>query len=161
MSTNPTATDPRVQFNLATVFETLVETLGDRECFVWRDRRLSYAQLADRSRRLAAYLHGQGLGVRVPREAVAGHESGQDHVALALYNGNEYLEGMLGAFGARLAPFNVNYRYVGDELRYLLNDARPARARPPRHPGADPRRSAADSRRSARGPAPGGRRVGE
>ena len=46
-------------------------------------------------------------------------------MALALYNGNEYLEGMLGAFGARLAPFNVNYRYVGEELRYLLNDARP------------------------------------
>ena len=44
---------------------------------------------------------------------------------MALYNGNEYLEGMLGAFGARLAPFNVNYRYVGEELRYLLNDARP------------------------------------
>jgi fatty-acyl-CoA synthase len=24
-----------------------------------------------------------------------------------------------------VAPFNVNYRYVGEELRYLLNDARP------------------------------------
>jgi acyl-CoA synthetase (AMP-forming)/AMP-acid ligase II len=32
---------------------------------------------------------------------------------------------MLGAFAARLAPFNVNYRYVGEELRYLLGDARP------------------------------------
>jgi fatty-acyl-CoA synthase len=46
-------------------------------------------------------------------------------VALALYNGNEYIEGMLGSYRARLAPFNVNYRYVGEELRYLLNDARP------------------------------------
>jgi len=130
MSSTPTAADPpeqfeSVQFNLYTVFETLAETLGDRECFVWRDRRLSYAQLAERSRRLAAYLHGQGLGIRAPRHTLAGHESGQDHIALALYNGNEYLEGMLGAFAARLAPFNVNYRYVGEELRYLLNDARP------------------------------------
>ena len=130
MSPNPTAADApeqfeSVQFNLYTVFETLTETLGDRECFVWRDRRLSYAQLAERSRRLAAYLHGQGLGIRTPRHTLAGHQSGQDHIALALYNGNEYLEGMLGAFGARLAPFNVNYRYVGEELRYLLNDARP------------------------------------
>ncbi len=32
---------------------------------------------------------------------------------------------MLGSYGARVAPFNVNYRYVGEELRYLLNDARP------------------------------------
>jgi fatty-acyl-CoA synthase len=46
-------------------------------------------------------------------------------VALALYNGNEYLEGMLASYQARVAPFNVNYRYVGEELRYLLDDARP------------------------------------
>ncbi len=59
------------------------------------------------------------------RADLAGWESGQDHVALALYNGNEYLEGMLGSYRARVAPFNVNYRYVGEELRYLLNDARP------------------------------------
>ena len=29
---------------------------------------------------------------------------------------------MVGAFKARVAPFNVNYRYVDDELVYLLND---------------------------------------
>ena len=33
---------------------------------------------------------------------------------------------MLGAFKARVAPFNVNYRYVAEELRYLLNDSRAA-----------------------------------
>jgi fatty-acyl-CoA synthase len=30
---------------------------------------------------------------------------------------------MLGAYKARVAPFNVNYRYVTEELRYLLADA--------------------------------------
>ena len=30
---------------------------------------------------------------------------------------------MLGAWKARVAPFNVNYRYVAEELRYLLADA--------------------------------------
>ncbi len=114
-----------VQFNLAKAFDTLVETLADRECIVWRDRRLTYADLAERSRRLASYLHDRGLGVRTERADLQGWESGQDHVALALYNGNEYLEGMLGSYYARVAPFNVNYRYVGEELRYLLNDAKP------------------------------------
>jgi fatty-acyl-CoA synthase len=114
-----------VQFNLARAFDTLVETLADRECIVWKDRRLTYGQVADRSRRLGSYLHARGLGVRTEREHLAGHESGQDNMALALYNGNEYLEGMLGSYRARVAPFNVNYRYVGAELRYLLNDARP------------------------------------
>src|SRR5580704_5138508 len=116
---------PDVEFNLATAFDTLVESLAERECIVWRDRRLTYADVAERSRRLAAYLHGRGLTVHRERSGLAGHESGQDHVALALYNGNEYLEGMLASYRARLAPFNVNYRYVGEELRYLLNDARP------------------------------------
>ena len=118
----PTST---VQFNLATAFDTLVESLADRECIVWRDRRLTYGDVAERSRRLAAYLHGRGLRLHRERSELQGWESGQDHVALALYNGNEYLEAMLGSYRARLAPFNVNYRYVGEELRYLLNDARP------------------------------------
>ncbi len=114
-----------VQFNLAKAFDMLVETLADRECIVWRDRRLSYGDLQERSRRLASYLHGRGLGLHTEREDLQGWESGQDHVALALYNGNEYLEGMLGSYRARVAPFNVNYRYVGEELQYLLNDAKP------------------------------------
>jgi fatty-acyl-CoA synthase len=114
-----------VQFTLTKMFDTLVESVGDRECLVWKDRRLTYAAVAERSRRLGAFLHEKGLGLRTGRERLAGHESGQDSVALALYNGNEYVESMLGAYRARLAPFNVNYRYVGEELRYLLNDARP------------------------------------
>ena len=114
-----------VQFNLAKAFDTLVESLADRECIVWRDRRLTYGQVSERSRRLASYLHGRGLGLHHERAELQGWESGQDHLALALYNGNEYLEGMLGSYRARVAPFNVNYRYVGEELQYLLNDARP------------------------------------
>jgi fatty-acyl-CoA synthase len=114
-----------VQFDLARVFDTLAESLADREAIVWRDRRLTYADVAERSRRLAAYLHGRGLTVHRERSELEGWESGQDHVALALYNGNEYLEGMLGSYRARVAPFNVNYRYVGEELRYLLDDGRP------------------------------------
>ncbi len=54
---------------------------------------------------------------------LAGHESGQDHLAIYLLNGVEYLESMVGAWKARVAPFNVNYRYVADELRYVLADA--------------------------------------
>jgi acyl-CoA synthetase (AMP-forming)/AMP-acid ligase II len=121
----PTTTEPATQFNLAKVFDTVAELVPDRECLVWKDRRLTYGDVAGRSKRLAAYLHGRGLGVRVERESLTGYESGQDHVALALYNGNEYIESMLGGYRARVAPFNVNYRYVGEELRYLLNDARP------------------------------------
>jgi acyl-CoA synthetase (AMP-forming)/AMP-acid ligase II len=111
------------EFSIALTHEAVSETVPDREVLVWRDRRFTYAQLTERSRRLASYLHGRGLGVRTERSELQGHESGQDHVALYLHNGNEYVEGMLGAFKSRTAPVNVNYRYVEDELRYLFLNA--------------------------------------
>jgi len=112
-----------VQFNLGRVVETVAGAIPEREAVVWGDRRLRYGELQDRSRRLASYLHGRGLGARRERDGLAGHESGQDHVGLYLYNGNEFIEGMIGSYLARVAPFNVNYRYVEEELTYLLTDA--------------------------------------
>jgi acyl-CoA synthetase (AMP-forming)/AMP-acid ligase II len=111
------------EFSIALTHEAVSSVVPEREALVWRDRRLTYADLTDRSRRLATYLRQAGLGVRRERPALANYESGQDHVGLYLLNGNEYLEGMLGAFKARCAPVNVNYRYVADELRYLFADA--------------------------------------
>jgi 3-oxocholest-4-en-26-oate---CoA ligase len=112
-----------VEFNLGEVNETVAGAIGDRACLVQGDRRWTYAQTAERSRRLASFLHEHGLGAHRERDGLAGYESGQDHLALYLYNGNEYVEGMLGAYKARVAPFNVNYRYVAEELVHLLSDA--------------------------------------
>jgi len=113
-----------MEFNLAQVNEAIAAAHPERDAIVWRDRRISYGALAERTRRLANHLLDRGLAVRHERTGLSGWESGQDHLALYLYNGNEYLEGMLGAYKARVAPFNVNYRYVEEELLYLLNDAR-------------------------------------
>ncbi len=111
------------EFNLAEVFATVADSIGDTECVVWRDRRLTYAQVAERSNRFANFLISQGLGCHTERSELAGHESGQDHLALYLTNSNEYIEAMVGAYAARVAPFNVNYRYVAAELRYLLENS--------------------------------------
>ncbi|WP_067972626.1 acyl-CoA synthetase [Mycolicibacter icosiumassiliensis] len=112
-----------MEFNLAQVFSAVAAANPDRDCIVFGDRRFSYQQIEDRSRRLARALHERGLGARRERSELAPDESGQSHLALYLANGNEYLEGMLGAYYARVAPFNVNYRYVADELVYLLTNA--------------------------------------
>jgi len=110
-------------FNLAEISEAIAAAIPDRECLIFRDRRYTWSQFNDRTRRLGNYLAGRGLGCRQERAGLANHESGQDHLGVYMYNGNEYLESMVGAFKARVAPFNVNYRYVDDELIYLLNDA--------------------------------------
>jgi fatty-acyl-CoA synthase len=113
-----------VRLSLAEVHEAIAATRPAEECLVFRDRRLTWSDVTERTRRLANHLIAQRLGCRLERSQLAGHESGQDHLAIYLHNGNEYLECMLGALKARVAPFNVNYRYVADELLYLLRDSR-------------------------------------
>ncbi len=110
-------------FNLAEINEAIAAAIPERECIVFRDRRLTWKDFNLRTRRLANFLIRHGLGAHQERGALRNFESGQDHLGLYLYNGNEYLEGMVGAYKARVAPFNVNYRYIENELIYLLNDA--------------------------------------
>jgi acyl-CoA synthetase (AMP-forming)/AMP-acid ligase II len=118
---SPTPTVP--EFSLAEVLEAIAATRPEAECIVFRDLRLTWSDVNERTRRLANYLLGRGLGCHVERSELQGHESGQDHLAIYLHNGNEYMESMLGALKARVGSLNVNYRYVAEELQYLLVDA--------------------------------------
>jgi 3-oxocholest-4-en-26-oate---CoA ligase len=99
-----------VEYNLADLWEAVVDAVPDREALICGERRLSFAAAEDRMNRLAHVLRERGVGPG-------------DHVALYLYNGTEYLEAMVAAFKIRAVPVNVNYRYVEDELRYLLADS--------------------------------------
>jgi fatty-acyl-CoA synthase len=118
MSTGP------ANFDLSTVFRTVAQTIPDKQVLVWRDKRLSYADADARIDGVAHYLASQGLGCHTERDRLANHQSGQDHVGLYMRNGNEYMEAMVAGYRARVAPFNVNFRYVEEELLYLLADAR-------------------------------------
>ena len=97
-------------YNLADLFEQVVDAVPDREAFVVGDRRLTYGELDQRANRLAHVLAARGVGPG-------------DRVGLQLLNGSEYLEGMLAAFKIRAVPINVNYRYVEGELTHLFSDA--------------------------------------
>jgi 3-oxocholest-4-en-26-oate---CoA ligase len=111
------------QFTVPAAADAIAAVIGDREFIIQRDRRYTYAQIVERSNRLAAYLHSRGLGCHTERSELPGHEVGQDLLGIYAHNGPEYVEAMLGAWRARVAPFNVNYRYVKNELRYLLADS--------------------------------------
>lgn len=115
--------DTAAQFTVPAVAAAVAAAIGDRELVIQGDRRFTYAQILERSHRLASFMHSRGLGCHTERSALAGHEVGQDLVGLYAYNGNEFVEGLLGAFQARVAPFNVNFRYVKSELQYLLADS--------------------------------------
>jgi len=106
--------------NLAVLQELITDAIPDREAFIWRDRRYTYRQLAERCRRFANALIRLGLGCRTERARLQPWQSGQDHVAIYLYNGNEYIEAMYGSYKARATSVNINYRYKPEELLYVL-----------------------------------------
>jgi len=111
------------QFTVPAAADTVASVIGDREFIIQGNRRYTYSQVVERSNRLAAYLHSRGLGAKTERSTLDGHEVGQDLLGIYAYNGPEYVEAMLGSWRARVAPFNVNYRYVKNELHYLLADS--------------------------------------
>ena len=112
-----------MEFNLARVIAAVAEAHPERAALIHRGRQISYPDLVQRYRQLGAALNAAGIGCHTERAELDGHESGQDHVALYLNNELQYLESMLGGWAARAATFNVNHRYMADELAYLLTDS--------------------------------------
>jgi len=99
-----------VDWNFGTIFESVADALPDQEALVQGERRRTWREFDDRAARLAGALSGLGLG---PDSKVASY----------LYNSNEYVEGLYATFKVRGVPVNVNYRYLEDELAYLLDNS--------------------------------------
>ncbi|MGW7008300.1 acyl-CoA synthetase [Streptomyces sp. NPDC054933] len=106
-----------MEYNLADLFESIVDVVPDREALVYVDhpgtgaeRRLTYAELDAAANRIAHHLASRDI-------------SPGRHVGLHLYNGIEYLQTALACLKIRAVPVNVNYRYVAEELAYLYRDA--------------------------------------
>lgn len=99
-----------MHFNLADLFESIVDACPERTALVCEQRRLSYAELDERANRLANYWLSLGFGEG-------------DHIGMQLRNGSEYIEGMLAAFKIRAVPININYSYVEAELAYIYDNA--------------------------------------
>lgn len=107
-------------WSLPAVLDVLASAAPGREMIVWGDVRRTFADVAERTRRLAAFLAAQGLGARRERDDLERWECGQSTVALALWNCPEYLEAMYGCFRARAVPVNVNHHYRA-EVRAVLD----------------------------------------
>jgi acyl-CoA synthetase (AMP-forming)/AMP-acid ligase II len=99
-----------MEFNLADLFEIVADTVPGRLALVAGGERRTYEQLDQRADRVAHHLLDVGI---VPGE----------HVAVHAWNRAEWLEAELGIYKARVAVINVNYRYVADELAYLLENS--------------------------------------
>ena len=95
---------------LLTMFRDQVAQAGDRTALICRDRRLTYAELADAAARTAALLIRAGVRA-------------SDRVVLIAPNLPEFGIGYLGilAAGATVVPLNPLLK--ADELTYVLEDS--------------------------------------
>ena len=98
------------QFNLADLFELVVDTVPDRLALVAGDVRLTYLELDARANRFGHHLASLGLRTGA-------------HVGILARNRSEWVESMIGCYKARCVPINLNFRYVAPELRYVVGNA--------------------------------------
>jgi acyl-CoA synthetase (AMP-forming)/AMP-acid ligase II len=99
-----------VDWNWASIYESVADALPERTALIQGERTRTWREVDERSARLAGALRAAGLR---PDSKVASY----------LYNSNEYVEGLLGTFKLRAVPVNVNYRYLEEELVYLLDNS--------------------------------------
>jgi len=99
-----------VGYNIADLFEHTVDVIPDRIALIDRDVELTFAEFDARANQFGHYLASQGIGPG-------------DHVGIYAQNSHQWLEAMIGAFKVRAVPINVNFRYVEDELAYLIGNA--------------------------------------
>ena len=99
-----------MELHYATIWESIADTIPDATAVVHGDTIRTWAQYDDRAARLAAAYTAAGLRP-------------DSKIGLYMYNSNEYLEAHYGAFKIRGVPINVNYRYLDDELWYLLDNS--------------------------------------
>ncbi|KOG55644.1 hypothetical protein ADK76_21120, partial [Streptomyces griseoflavus] len=76
-------------------------------------RRLTYAELGSRAGRLAAYLHGLGVGRG-------------DRVAVVLGRSADLVVALLGVWQAGAAYVPVDAGYPAERIAFMLDDSRPS-----------------------------------
>ena len=99
-----------MEFNAADIFEGVVDRIPDREAVVLGSTRLTYQELDARTNKAANAL--KKLGIKKG-----------SHIGIYAFNCIEWLEVMLGAYKLCAIPININYRYVEEELKYLIENA--------------------------------------
>jgi fatty-acyl-CoA synthase len=111
-------------WTIGSVLDAIAEVIPDRPITICGERRSTFAETADRTRRLANFLATRGFGAHRERPSLQNWECGQDRVALVMHN-DLYADMVIGCLKARTVPVNVNYNYTPREVAELLDYVRP------------------------------------
>lgn len=112
------------EWTIGAVLDEIAHVIGDRTMTVCGGRRSTFRESAERTRRLANFLAGNGLGAHRDRASLQNWECGQDRVALVMHN-DLYPDMVIGCLKARTVPVNINYYYTPREVGELLDYVKP------------------------------------
>ncbi len=112
------------EWTIGAVLDEIADVIPDRTMTVCGSRRSTFRESADRTRRLANFLAGHGLGAHRERATLQNWECGQDRVALIMHN-DLYPDMVIGCLKARTVPVNINYYYTPREVGELLDYVKP------------------------------------
>ncbi len=96
--------------NLGDIIEQMADSVADRPAVITEEREYSYADIDERTTRLANYLVSTGIRPG-------------DRVAVHAMNRIEWVDAFYGAMKARAVPINVNFRYRHEELRHIYGNS--------------------------------------
>ena len=112
------------EWTIPAVLDAVAQAVPDRVMTVCGERRSTFGESAQRTRRLANFLAAQGFGAHRERGELQNWECGQDRIALIMHN-DLYPDVVIGCLKARTVPVNVNYNYTPREVAELLDYLRP------------------------------------
>ncbi|MEB4210579.1 acyl-CoA synthetase [Mycobacterium sp. 94-17] len=112
------------EWTIGAVLDEIAAVIPDRTMTVCGNRRSTFGESAERTRRLANFLAANGLGAHRERFALRNWECGQDRVALVMHN-DLYPDMVIGCLKARTVPVNINYHYTPREVGELFDYIRP------------------------------------
>jgi|TARA_B110000305_G_C19440857_1_gene641760 fatty-acyl-CoA synthase len=99
-----------MEMHFASIWEEISDLIPNEPVLICEENIKTWKEFDERSARLANFLESKSL-------------KADSKVGLYLHNSNEYLEAQFSAFKIEGVPINVNYRYVEEELIYLLDNS--------------------------------------
>ena len=102
--------EKKFEFHFATIWEKVSDYVPDDIALVSGENKKNWRDYEQTSAKIASFLKDRGI-------------KKNSKVGLYLFNCNEYLESQNAIFKIGGVPINVNYRYVEEELIYLLDNS--------------------------------------
>ncbi|MFT4960055.1 MAG: acyl-CoA synthetase (AMP-forming)/AMP-acid ligase II [Paracoccaceae bacterium] len=110
---NTLQTLPMFKPRLTDILENTARDYPDKPATTFKGRKQTWAEFAERAKRLGGALRGLGVGA-------------DDHVGVLALNSPQFMEAFFGPYYADAVLVPLNYRWAVPEMLHCMQDSRPS-----------------------------------